>query len=75
MKGLGQRLRIKSSKTEYFEESVEGAAKALKMLSFNCQDSKKGLLKLKNEDPIELIKKEKVTYPNMTPETPPEEAY
>ena len=51
MKGLGQRLRIKSSKTEYFEESVEGAAKALKMLSFNCQDSKKGTF-IKRENDI-----------------------
>ena len=53
-------MRINSSKTEYFENSVEEAAKALKICGFNYQNTKKELLKFKDEDPIELIKKEKV---------------
>ena len=60
VKGVGQRLRINSSKTEYFENSVEEAAKALKISGYSYQNSKNELLKFKNEDPIELIKREKV---------------
>ena len=60
VKGVGQRLRINSSKTEYFENSVEEAAKALKISGFCYQDVKKDLLKFKDEDLIELIRKEKV---------------
>ena len=56
----GTRLRINSSKTEYFENSVEEAAKALKISGFNYQNAKKELMKFKDEDPIELIKKQKV---------------
>ena len=60
MKGIGQRLRTNSSKTEYFEESVENTAKALKISGYNFQNSKKSLLEFRNEDPIVLINKEKV---------------
>ena len=58
-KGVGLRLRINSSKDEYFEESVEDAARAFKMSGYNYQKSKQELLKFKNLDPIQLIKKEK----------------
>ena len=47
VKGVGQRLRINSSKTEYFENSVEEAAKALNISGFNYQNAKKELLKFK----------------------------
>ena len=57
-KGVGLRLRINSSKDEYFEESVEDAARAFKMSGYNYQKSKQELLKFKNLDPIQLIKKE-----------------
>ena len=57
MKGVGLRLRINSSKDEYFEESVEDAAKAFKVSGYNYQKTKQELLKFKNLDPIELIKK------------------
>ena len=59
MKGVGLRLRINSSKDEYFEESVEDAAKAFKVSGYNYQKTKQELLKFKNLDPIELIKKDK----------------
>ena len=56
MKGLRQILIINSSKTEYFEESVKGAATALRI-----SDSKKELLKLKNDDPIKLSRRKKLS--------------
>ena len=59
VKGVGLRLRINSSKDEYFEESVETAAKAFKVSGYGYQKTKQELLKFKNMDPIELIKKEK----------------
>ena len=60
IKGVGQRLRVNSSKTEYFLESVEETAKAFKISGYNYQNSKKELLEFKDVDPIELIQKEKV---------------
>ena len=60
VKGVGLRLRINSSKDEYFEEAVDEAAKAFKISGYNYQKTKQELLKFKDLDPIELIKKEKV---------------
>ena len=37
VKGVGLRLRINSSKDEYFEESVEDAAKAFKVSGYKYQ--------------------------------------
>ena len=59
VKGVGLRLRINSSKNEYFEESVEDAARAFKISGYGYQQTKQELLKFKELDPIELIKKEK----------------
>ena len=60
MKGVGLRLRINSSKDEYFEESVETAAKAFKVSGYGYQKTKQELLAFKALDPVELIKQEKV---------------
>ena len=60
VKGIGQRLSTNSSKTEYFEESVENTAKALKISGYNFQNLEKAVLEFRNEDPIVLINKEKV---------------
>ena len=60
VKGVGLRLRINSSKDEYFEESVEDAARAFKVSGYNYQKTKQELLKFKSIDPVEEIKKEKV---------------
>ena len=60
VKGVGQRLRINSSKTEYFKESVEDTARAFKISGYNYQNTKNELLKFEKDDPIELIKKDKV---------------
>ena len=60
IKGVGHRLRINSSKTEYFEESVEETAKAFKISGYNYQDTKRKLLEYKDENPIDLIMKQKV---------------
>ena len=57
---MGQRLRINSSKTEYFIDSVEDTAKSFKICSYNFQNTKKELLKFKDEDPVTLIRREKV---------------
>ena len=59
VKGVAQRLRINSSKDEYFEESVEQAARAFKMSGYPYQRTKQELLSYKSLDPIALIKKEK----------------
>ena len=59
VKGVGLRLRINSSKNEYFEVSVEDAARAFKISGYGYQQTKQELLKFKELDPIELIKKEK----------------
>ena len=60
VKGVGLRLRINSSKDEYFDESVEQAARAFKMSGYSYQHTKQELMGFKNFDPIDLIKKEKV---------------
>ena len=59
VKGVGLRLRINSSKDEYFESSVEEAAKAFKISGYSYTKTKQDLLKFKSLDPVELIKKEK----------------
>ena len=59
VKGVGHRLRVNSSKNEYFEESVEETAKAFKISGYSYQETKKELLKFKDEDPLQLIKKKK----------------
>ena len=59
VKGVGHRLQINSSKTEFFENSVEDTAKALKISGYSYQESKKELLKFREVDPLELIKKKK----------------
>ena len=58
-KGVGQRIRMNSSKDEYFEESVEEISKAFAISGYNYQHSKKELNKFKNKDPVTLIKSEK----------------
>ena len=59
VKGVGHRLRVNSSKGEYFEESVKETAKAFKISGYSYQETKKELMKFKHEDPLELIKKKK----------------
>ena len=51
VKGMGQRLRINSSKTEYFKESVEDTARAFKISGYNYQNTKNELLKFEKDDP------------------------
>ena len=59
VRGVGHRLRIKSSKTEYFKDSVEDTSRAFKVSGYNYQKTKKELLLFEGEDPIALIKKDK----------------
>ena len=60
VKGVAQRVRINSSKTEYFENSVEDTARAFKISGYNYQNSKKELFKFKEDNPIDLIKTDTV---------------
>ena len=60
VKGVGQRLRINSSKTEYFLDAVEDTARSFKICGYNYQNTKQELLKFKDEDPVDLIRKVKV---------------
>ena len=57
MPGVGHRLRITNSKDEYFEESVNDAAKGFAISGYNYQKAKQELLKFKDQDPVELIKR------------------
>ena len=59
VKGVGHRLRVNSSKDEYFEESVEDTARAFKISGYNYQETKKEMLTFLTDDPLELIKKKK----------------
>ena len=59
VKGVGLRLRINSNKDEYFDESVKDASRAFKISGYNNQKTKQELMKFKDLDPVELIKKEK----------------
>ena len=59
VKGVGLRLRINSSRNDYFDESVEEASKAFKISGYNYQKTKQELKKFRHLDPVELIKKEK----------------
>ena len=45
LKGVRHRLRVNSSKDEYFVDSVEDGARALKISGYCYQDAKKELLK------------------------------
>ena len=60
IKGVGRRIRINSSKNEYFEEAVEVAAKGFKISGYKYQKTKRELMKFKDLDPIEEINKEKI---------------
>ena len=60
VKGVGLRLRINSSKDEYFDESVEDAARAFKVSGYSYSQTKQELQKFRNLNPVDLIRKEKV---------------
>ena len=53
VKGVGLRLRINSSKDEYFDESVEDASRAFKISGYNYQKTKQELMKFKNLDLVD----------------------
>ena len=58
-KGVGRRIRMNSSKDEYFQDSVEEFSRAFSISGYDYQNSKKELQKFRSEDPIKLIKSEK----------------
>ena len=62
-KGVGLRLRINSSKDEYFQDSVEEFSKAFAISGYNYQESKKKLKHFEKEEPSELIRRRRHTKP------------
>ena len=56
MKGVGRRLRITSSKDEYFEEAVEDAAKGFALSGYNYQKTKQELLKFEDLNSVLLLR-------------------
>ena len=60
-KGLGKRLRMNSSKDEFFEDSVEEYSRAFTISGYDYQHSKRELQKFREQNPVTLIKSEKKT--------------
>ena len=55
-KGVGHRLRLNSSSSEYFDEAVEVCSKSFAIAGYNYQHSRSELRKFRNQDPVEMIK-------------------
>ena len=63
-KGVGHRLRINSSRTEYFDEAVDICSKSFAVAGYSYENARTELNKFRDDDPIEMIKngpKEKST--------------
>ena len=56
-KGVGHRIRMNSSKQEYFDETVEECPKSFSIAGYNFQHAKTELRKFRDIDPVEMIKK------------------
>ena len=59
LKGLdnGHRLRINSSKTEFFDEAVDVCSNSFAIAGYTYQQARTELRKFWDQDPIALIKK------------------
>ena len=55
--GVGHRLRMNSSRTEYFDEAVEECSKSFAIAGYNYQHARSELRKFRDQDPVEMIKK------------------
>ena len=67
-KGVGHRLRMNSSRTEYFDEAVDTCSKSFSVAGYSYQHACSELRKFRNQDPVELTKagpKEKINDPGV----------
>ena len=55
-RGVGHRLRINSSKTEYFDEAVDTCSKSFAVAGYSYEHAKSELNKFRDENPVEMIK-------------------
>ena len=55
-RGVGHRLRINSSKTEYFDEAVDTCSRSFAVAGYSFDHAKAELNKFREVDPVELIK-------------------
>ena len=55
--GVGHRLRINSSRTEYFDEAVDVCIKSFALAGYNFQHARTEFRKFRDQDSLELIKK------------------
>ena len=58
-RGIGLRLRINSSKKEYFKESVEEFSKAFVISGYSYEESKRKLSEFSHEEPVNLIRRQR----------------
>ena len=55
-KGVGHRLRMNSSRTEFFDEAVDTCSKSFAIAGYSYQHARSELRKFRNTDPVEMIK-------------------
>ena len=55
-KGVGHRLRINTSRVEYFDEAVDTCSKSFAIAGYDYQHARSELRKFRNDDPVEMIK-------------------
>ena len=55
-KGVGHRLRMNSSKDEYFDEAVDTCSKSFAVAGYKYQHARSELRKFRDNDPVEMIK-------------------
>jgi hypothetical protein len=55
-KGVGHRLRLNSSKTEYFDAAVDECSKSFSIAGYDYQHARSELRKFRDKDPVQMIK-------------------
>ena len=55
-KGVGHRLRMNSSKDEYFDEAVDKCSKSFAIAGYDYQHARSELRKFRNDNPVDMIK-------------------
>ena len=55
-KGVGHRLRMNSSKVEYFDEAVDTCSKSFAIAGYDFQHARSELRKFRADDPVEMVR-------------------
>jgi hypothetical protein len=55
-KGVGHRIRMNSSKNEFFDEAVDECSKSFAIAGYSYQHARTELRKFRDQDPVEMIK-------------------